>query len=42
MGALPTVLLVLSLLFLALAGIFVVENAFRPEFSTHLTGWVWF
>ncbi|MBA7704457.1 hypothetical protein ES703_113267 [subsurface metagenome] len=31
--------LVLTLVLLIVAGLFVVENAFRPDFATHLTGW---
>ena len=38
-GALPVVLLFLTLIVLFLAGLFVVENGMPPSFSTHLTSW---
>ncbi|KPK65500.1 MAG: hypothetical protein AMK73_02760 [Planctomycetes bacterium SM23_32] len=38
-GALPVVLLALSLLVMVIAALFVVENGVRPDFSTGLTSW---
>lgn len=32
-------MLCLTVLFMVIAVLFVVENGFRPDFSTHLTGW---
>jgi hypothetical protein len=39
-GLLPVVLLTASLVLMLFAGIFVVENAVRPDLSTGLTSWV--
>jgi hypothetical protein len=38
-GALPIVLLIVTLVVMAVTALFVVENAYRPDFSTGLTGW---
>jgi hypothetical protein len=38
-GGLWLAVLVLTLIIMVFAGLFVVENSFRPEFSTHLTSW---
>jgi hypothetical protein len=38
-GALPVALLAMSLVVLLLVGIVVVENAIRPELSTHMMPW---
>ncbi len=39
-GALPIVLLAISLAVMIFAGIFVIENAMRPDLATGLTSWV--
>ncbi len=41
-GALPVVVLLAAIIVLAVAGLFVVENAFSPAFSTPLTSWAMF
>ena len=39
-GGLWLAILVVSMLIMFVATLFVVENAYRPDFSTGLTGWV--
>ncbi len=38
-GALPIVLLALTIVVMFIGALFLIENGYRPEFSTHLTGW---